>query len=76
MRRNFMTIHFWERVLVVLSGVMINSWGIHKYLPISQLIFVPGVKHQIPAKAANGLNHLISNFYPFTARSKGLNTVI
>lgn len=34
----------------------------HKYLPISQLIFVPGVKHQIPTKAANELNHLINDF--------------
>lgn len=35
---------------------------IYKYLPSSKLIFVPGVKHQVPTKSANKLNYLISNF--------------
>jgi len=35
---------------------------LHKYLPKSQLILVSGVKHQIPTKAANKLNQLISDF--------------
>ena len=34
----------------------------HKYLPVNQLVLVQGVKHQVPTKAANELNHLISEF--------------